>query len=199
MNLFKQFFVLLVAIVSSVSANAQKIETTINYVTAVPGISDNTILYDAPGKLKIEDFKGKPENDNVAVAITTSGFTFKAGFRKAEGKSSLIIGVYCTFNKETSWMKERGKNDYILLHEQHHFDISYISTLLFIKALKKIKFKQEGYMDQIKDVYYAAIKQMEALQQQYDSETNNGILKDRQAAWNKKIDDQVTVLAAEQP
>lgn len=199
MNPFKQFFALAATIVFSVAVNAQKMETTINYLTAVPGIGDNTILYDAPAKLKIEDFKGKPEQNNVAVAITTSGFTFKAGFRKADGKSNLVIGVYCTFNKESSWMKERAKNNYILLHEQHHFDISYISTLLFIKALKKIRFKEEGYMDQIKEVYYASIKQMEALQQQYDSETNNGILNDRQAAWNKKIDDQVTALASEQP
>jgi hypothetical protein len=197
MKLLKYFSLLIPITLICFSAAAQKIETSITYLTAIPGADDNTIVYDQHRKLNIEDFKGRPDNDNVAVAITTSGFTFKAGYRNANGKATLLVSVYCSFDKSSSWMKDKAKNDYILLHEQQHFNISYISTMLFIKKLKKLKFNQDGYMNQLREAYNEAIKNMEDLQHQYDGDTNNGILKDKQAAWNKKIDEQLASLIKE--
>jgi hypothetical protein len=52
-------------------------------------------------------------------------------------------------------------------------------------------------MDRLKEVYSQAVADMETLQHRYDTETHNGILKDKQAEWNKKIDDQLVSLIAE--
>jgi hypothetical protein len=197
MKTCKQFSFLLLTIFCCISVKAQKVELDIKYLTEVPGADANTIVYNQHRKLGIADFKATPDEESVAAAITSSGFMFKAGYRSFNGKATLMISVYCSFDKATSWMKENAKNNYILSHEQHHFDISYISTLLFIKKIKKTSFKQGNYMDRLKEVYSQAVADMETLQHRYDTETHNGILKDKQAEWNKKIDDQLVSLIAE--
>jgi hypothetical protein len=113
---------------------------------------------------------------------------FKAGYHFENGKATLSISVYCCFTKSESWMKERGKTAYILSHEQHHFDISYISTLLFIKKLQQTSFGQNDYLEQLKTIHTAAVQQMRELQRRYDEETNNGINTAKQEEWNNTIE-----------
>lgn len=171
---------------------AQKVDTKITWLTDIPDPADN-IIYNPQQKLTIADFKGTPNNATDAVAITSSGFMFKAGYHAENGKATLAISVYCSFSKSESWMKERGKTAYILAHEQHHFDISYISTLLFIKKLQQTRFQQDSYLEQLKTIHAAAVQQMKELQRQYDEETHNGINTARQEEWNitieKKLND----------
>ncbi|MBL0356823.1 MAG: hypothetical protein IPP72_07965 [Chitinophagaceae bacterium] len=181
----------------ALSAGAQKIETSITYLSSIPDPGNNYIVYDRHRKLSIEDFKGKPEEESVAAAITNSGFMFKAGYRNVNGKATLSITVYCSFDKELSWMKQKAKTAYILSHEQHHFDITYIGTLLFIKKLKQVNFNQEKYKEQLHNLYNEVVIDMQKLQNRYDTETNNGILTDKQAMWNIKIDEQLASLLSE--
>ncbi len=176
------------AVLATARANAQSTETIISYDAAAADGDHNTIAYSGRPKLSVSDFKGTPDNGNTAVAITNSGFMFKAGFRRSNGQSTMQVKVYAAFDKRLSWMKEKGKNDYILLHEQHHFDISYIGARWFIKKVKKLSFTQDNYQDRLKKAYEDAVKAMEALQEEYDSETNNGIDTGKQESWNKKID-----------
>ena len=142
----------------------------------------------------IGDFKGMPVENSAAIAITSSGFSFKAGFKNSGSKATLIITVSCNFDRNLSWMKERGKNEYVLGHEQHHFDITYIAVCLFVKKLKAANFTLSNYsalIDKINDESYAGLEKM---QNDYDGQTKNGQLKDVQAEWNKKIDQQLAAL-----
>jgi hypothetical protein len=175
-------------IITSVSV-AQKIDTDIRYSTT--SADNNIICYTPNNKLAIEDFKGKPVENSAAVAITSSGVSFKAGFKSSGSKATLIITVSCNFDKNLSWMKEHGKNEYILRHEQHHFDIAYLSTLAFIQKLKQADFTIDNYQDKLKKIYPVIMQDMEQLQHQYDTETHNGQLKEEQLAWNNKIDEQL--------
>lgn len=175
----------------SCTLTAQKVDTKITWLTDVPDAADN-IIYNPQQKLTIADFKGMPNPATDAVAITSSGFMFKAGYHSENGKATLAISVYCSFTKSESWMKERGKTAYILAHEQRHFDISYISTLLFIKKLQQARFQQDDYLEQLKTIHAAAVQQMKELQRQYDEETNNGINTAKQEEWNKKIAEQLS-------
>jgi len=187
------FFSILFAGIA-LTVSAQNIKTNITWLTNIPDAS-NTIIYNPDQKLAIGDFKGTPDENSGAVAITSSGFMFKAGYHSMSGDATLGIALYCSFNKKESWMKARGKNAYILAHEQHHFDITYLSTLQFIKKVKQTKFDNEDYMQQLKDIYNEVVKSMEAMQQQYDEETNNGINTAKQEEWNKKIDEKIAAAA----
>jgi hypothetical protein len=193
---FKSLFSSILFITISANAVAQKIETSITWLTNIPDPANN-ISYNNRQKLTIEDFKGSTDVSTDAVAITASGFMFTAGYHSKGEKATLSIAVYCSFNKKDSWMKERGKTAYILLHEQHHFDISYLNTLLFIKKIKQTKFKQDEYKEQLKDVYQEVIDKMEAMQHKYDTETQNGINIEKQAGWNKKVEKLLAAAADE--
>jgi uncharacterized protein involved in outer membrane biogenesis len=179
------FFFCIIAIESF----SQKIDTDIRYNVASQ--SNNIICYTPHSKLEIEDFKGKPVENTPAIAITSSGVSFKAAFKSTGSKATLVITVSCNFDKNLSWMKERGKNAYVLRHEQHHFDITYLSTLAFIKKLKQANFTIDNYQKKLQSIYTTAMQDMEKLQHQYDGETMNGQLKEEQLAWNKKIDEQL--------
>jgi len=190
------FRLLLVFIFCCSGALAQPPEVKIYWLTDIPDKA-NVILYNPKQKLAIEDFAGVPDLDNDAVAITSSGLMFTAGYRSKGNQATLSVGVYCSFSKKESWMKGKGKNPYILEHEQRHFDISYLYTLMFIQKLQQVKFRKDGYMDQLKEVYQQSVEKMEAFQQQYDSETQNGINKEKQAAWNGRIRQKLKEAATE--
>ena len=184
----KGFLIISFCIIGSVSI-AQKIDTEILYSTI--STDNNIICYTPNNKLAIDDFKGTPVENSVAIAITSSGISFKAGFKKSGSKATLIMTVSCNFDKNLSWMKQHGKNEYILGHEQHHFDITYLSALAFIKKLKRANFTISNYQDKLKTLYTTTMQEMEQLQHQYDGETQNGQLKEEQHDWNKKIDERL--------
>jgi hypothetical protein len=169
------------------NSTLQDLAVEISYTTSVNPLDRSLVYYSANRPLTITDFKGTPVSAGEAVAITSSGFAFKAGFKNLAGKATLNILVYCSFDKNRSWMKEKGRNAYILKHEQQHFNISYIGTLRFIKKMKAIKFTTTNYSKQIENTYRDAVEQMEIMQNKYDGETSNGRLTDKQAAWEARI------------
>jgi len=131
---------------------------------------------------------------NIASAMTSAGFGYNLGFSSLEGKSVLNVSVFCNFNKNASWVKDEGRNDYILHHEQHHFDISYICTMEFIKKLKNAHFTSSNYQEILKNLYIETAKEMAAMQDLYDTETQHGIIKNKQQEWSDKIDKQLQAL-----
>lgn len=165
---------------------AQKLTTQISYSTK--GIDDEHIAYTSSQKLAIGDFKGLPREGSNAVAITASGFSFNAGFRRKGNVATLSITVSCSFDRRSSWMKAKGKTPYVLQHEQHHFDISYLGALDFMERLKSIKFTVKNYNEKLNAAYQESVNKMEALQHQYDGETQNGIAKEEQLKWNQKFE-----------
>lgn len=191
----KQSISLLLLLIFINTIAAQKITTKVSWLTDIPDAKDN-IIYNPNQKLTIADFKGRPDAAADAVALTSSGFAFQAGYNYEGDKAELTVAVYCSFYKNESWMKERGKNAYVLAHEQRHFDISYLGTLEFIKKVKQTTFRQQ-YSAQLKAIYSDVVKQMSELQQQYDTETNNGINTAMQEEWNKKIEKKLSEAAKE--
>jgi len=173
---------------------AQPLAVTVKYTTKPADADRSYIYYDSDRKLTWDDFKKTPDDVSNAVALTTSGLGFDEQLTTSKRKNSLVITVYCDFNKNASWVKSRGKNDYILNHEQHHFDISFIYTMLFIKKIREANFTASNCNDQLTKIYKDVIEDLNATQNQYDSETKNGIRKNKQAEWVDKIDAQLKSL-----
>jgi hypothetical protein len=166
---------------------AQPVTINIEYTVAIPNPTGKLIFYNPGDLLTIAAFAGDTDVNSSAVAITSSGFAFKAGFKNAGGNATLIIKVYCSFDKQMSWMKPAGKNEYILQHEQQHFNISYLGAMEFMQQLKAATFTTDNYNKLIEKLYNQSSKNMEDLQQAYDGETHNGIIKEKQQYWNEKI------------
>lgn len=183
----KYFFVVILIFLLHKSGKAQVITTEITYTVNIANPDTLIIFYNPLQLLTINNFKGIASDNTDAVAITSSGFAFKASFRNAGGKATLMIAVYCSFDQQQSWMKALGKNDYILKHEQQHFDISYLGALQFMRRLNTAAFTIDNYNELLETIYNQSTKKMEQLQHQYDTETSNGRITSKQIEWNNKI------------
>jgi hypothetical protein len=180
----KYFFISLL-LVASFSCHAQ-VTIKINWEQHKLSAKSDTIYYSANKKLIWADFKGKPDPQSDATAITSSGFGYLASMESANGKTDIDVTVYCYFSKPKSWV--RTESAYALNHEQHHFDVTYIVTNLFIEKLKAAKFTRKNYDNLIEKIYNESCRQLEQMQNEYDGQTSNGRLKNIQLEWNEKIE-----------
>lgn len=197
-NVFKIMkFSLLVFLFLLNTAVYAQLSTSVEWRTGVNYESGDTVFYDKARKLTWKDFKGLPDNKSIAAAITSSGFGFTLGMRSKNSKAVINILVNCFFNKERSWVKPGMANDYALLHEQHHFDITYIWTCSFIKKLRSAEFTMENYDQLLDKIYGECYDELGKMQNDYDGQTKNGQLKNIQAEWNIKIDKILVSLATD--
>lgn len=177
---------LLIAIVAS--AYSQSVTVNIRYLSKPGNSKSDTIYYLPSTKLTWGDFKGKPPAYNPAGAITASGFAFDADMHfDHQDRMILNVDVYCYFTKHDSWKKETTNSAYHLEHEQHHFDITYLGAMDFIREVKKARFTEKNYSKLLADIFNTTYDKNTALQRRYDLETQHSIDKAQQEAWNERI------------
>jgi len=139
------------------------------------------IRWDANRKLTWKDFKAEPENAGSTAALTTTHLGFS--YRFTNGKMTYLIESW--FEKNRSW--GLVKNDWILMHEQGHFDIAEIFARKLKKAVTEYHFDNNTFQNDLGNIYDAIVKEKEKFQELYDDETNNSINKSKQQEWLKKI------------
>lgn len=183
-------FLLLLFNIISINAFAQ-LETRVKWFPVAASSASDTIYYNPSQKLVWKDFKGRADNNSEAIAVTFSGFGYAMRFESKGSKTVLDITVYCFFNRKQSWSKTAMQSDYALLHEQHHFDITFIAASLFVRKLRETHFTADNYEELIDQLYTETYKEMNRMQDQYDTETRNGRTRWAQEDWNDKIEAQV--------
>ena len=134
-------------------------------------------------KLTWNDFKGEKNSESDAVAVTASGITFSYAVRKS---NSRIVGfkarIEADFYPEKSWVVKELADDYILAHEQLHFDITELHVRKLRKQISEVKVSQDlGRV--LNTLHLNMNKELADMQHQYDTETNNSIDKVAQAKW----------------
>jgi hypothetical protein len=188
-----RYFLLIIFSLLCSSSFAQ-FTTTIQWQNSRPSNSGDTIYYNPERKLNWEDFTGKPDAASPAAAITESGFGYRMSMNSVNSKIDLVITVFCYFNKKHSWVKKNMDSEYALLHEQHHYDITYINACLFIKKLQEAQFNKGNFNQVVDKIHDECFKALENMQNEYDSQTLNGRIDRQQKIWNKKIDQQLAAL-----
>jgi predicted secreted Zn-dependent protease len=144
-------------------------------------LEDNLIEWSPSRKLTWNDFRGKPDATSTNAALTSSSINVKFGYNK----NGLTHSIKCRFNKSLSW--GRIKNDYILNHEQGHFDIAEAHARILNKAYREYTFNSETVSADINSIYESVMKKHVLLQDQYDKQTNHSLDTVKQSEWNKKI------------
>jgi hypothetical protein len=187
----KRIFLASLVLFCSLAMIAQKLTPVVNYVTTNGDNDRNIIYYKDEQQLTWDDFKGKPVSESDAVALTNAGFGVKLAFRRVDNVSQLLIDVNCNFSKKDSWVKKGNNNPYILNHEQKHFDIAYLHTLMFIQKLKDADFTKDNYAAVIEKIYKENATLMAVKQSQYDAETSHSRNIEKQQIWDKKITDEL--------
>ena len=103
----------------------------------------------------------------------------------ASNTRSVMITSATSFIADRSWGLH--KTDYILSHEQGHFDLAELFARKLHKEMSNYTFNKKSFQKDLKKIYDSIMKERESTQNQYDKETNHSINKEKQAEWLKKI------------
>lgn len=153
----------------------------------------NEIVWTDGYKLSWNDFRGMPDRGDGTDALTSGSIYFSY---TDNGKGHFDITVIAAFDKQESWLRRNKGSEYLLSHEQLHFDL----TELYARKLRKEvyafhqtsrNFKKD--YDFIFDQVYNELHRMQVL---YDKETHHSLNKQAQASWQKKIEDMLEEYSA---
>lgn len=139
-------------------------------------------------KLDWSNFKSKINNQrgtNV-VAYTNCGWIYSY-VKSSNPKAPIKIEINTVFNEDKSWKDVKRINDYVLLHEQKHFDVAEVYARKLRKEVAENIKTSSDFDRYFKTIYNRILKEYQDFQRQYDSETKNGILEDKQSEYNRII------------
>lgn len=150
------------------------------------------IPYNRDTKLRISDFKARPEESSPGAAATLSGVGMSFQSQTMNNKTTVSVQISVYFDRNRSWMKPEGKNNYILEHEQRHFDITAIQGCKLKGMIENGRFSPDNYKAELKELLDKVQEEGANLQNTYDAETEHGVAKEKQAEWNDKIREELS-------
>jgi hypothetical protein len=159
-------------------ANIYKVDNVKFYETEIEWTPDR--------KLTWADFKGTPDDENFpnALAVTNSGFGFQSSGISLFTKGKLFVRTI--FINNGSWVRPEGQSDYVLRHEQIHFDITEIYSRKLRKAF--IDANITPYKKEMAEaIYWEIHKEWEERQNYYDLRTKLGSKKEVQEEWESIV------------
>ena len=161
-------------------------KTVVAFIFFLPFIvnaqpDEDLVKWSSDRKLRWTDYLAEPDTRSGAAASTST----QIGFEYHVRDNNLTYTISCKFSKTKSW--GRYKNDYILSHEQGHFDIAEIYTRRLVKSIRTYTFKASSYKTDLRKIYSDTMGDKEKLQRQYDNETDYSRNKPKQEDWLRKI------------
>jgi hypothetical protein len=180
MNLFHLLPLALLALGFSGQPAPQQPEAKTTSVRITPFEKVDYIAW-SDQKLTWEDFLCEPKKGTDAVASTSTSL----GIAYQIENGGLTYDITCNFSKTKSW--GLLKTDYILAHEQGHFDITEIFARKLNEALQDYEFNRKTFKKDISEIYQAIVKQKEEFQKDYDGETDHSRNRKLQYEWLEKI------------
>jgi hypothetical protein len=163
-------------------------------------VKDDFILWQENKKLKIQDFKAE-NKDTVKVnrqqflgAISAIRIEYSSFQRNKNSVPEFSIKTY--FDPNESWMLL--KNDYVLQHEQIHFDLTELYARKMRKSVESLRQKNITNIS----IYRKKIQHWNVMKEkasnQFDADNQDYYIKigqkilfqknPKQEAWKKKID-----------
>jgi len=156
----------------------------LSWVVSSP-LSD-PIVWSKERKLAWKDFQANAPKLDTHVALSRVEVHYESQVDKA-GKMTMTIES--VFIKEQSWVKEDGKNDHILKHEQYHFHIAEMWARKLRKEITAKKWNTKTFEKEYNGLFKKLMAQLLKEQLKYDDETNHSKNSDKQVEWEKKIDE----------
>lgn len=163
-------------------------------------VKDDFILWQENKKLKIQDFKAE-NKDTIKVnrqqflgAISAIRIEYSSFQRNKNSAPEFSIKTY--FDPNESWMLL--KNDYVLQHEQIHFDLTELYARKMRKSVESLRQKHVTNIS----IYRKKIQHWNVMKEkasnQFDADNQDYYIKigqkilfqknPKQEAWKKKVD-----------
>ncbi|GHC63038.1 DUF922 domain-containing protein [Ulvibacter litoralis] len=150
------------------------------------------INWDENKKLTWSDFKAQPSEGADYVASTSSGISFSYSYKLLEEKLTYDFTVQSYFYPEESWYKEAYVSEYILKHEQTHFDISELHARILRKRISEASFSK-AIKKEMKAIYQKVEGERQTMQNLFDSESEHSKNKEKEYQWEQYVTKQLNV------
>lgn len=145
--------------------------------------NEESILWDENYRLEWSDFKGNPNLNSGAVAITASGLTFDFSARTTSTQLvDFTATVEAHFYPSQSWYKKEDVNNIVLAHEQLHFDITELHARKLRQQIDEASFST-NIKTEISKLHGNINKELKAFQNKYDSESDYSRSIETQQEW----------------
>lgn len=156
---------------------------------------EQSILWSEDYRLDWSDFKGAPNYNSDAVAITASGLSFGLTAKTTSSKLlEFTATVEARFYPDQSWYKKEHVNNIILAHEQLHFDITELHARKFRKQIAETNFTV-NIKSELNHLNKKINKELKAYQEKYDSESNYSRTIEAQKQWQILIKQELKKLS----
>lgn len=154
---------------------------TLYFLTIILSISINlnaqsTIEWSKDRKLTWSDFKAVPDEEILAYALTSYKIEIQPSDVLVDLDNNIqnyeSLTAVANFYSYHSWVYE--KNDYLLLHEQLHFDIAELYASKMRLEFEKLKKEKNANFDSYLEVHQKLWAECRERQKAYDKETSHG-------------------------
>lgn len=150
---------------------------------------DDTVLWKKDSLLVPANFKLKSHGSDLGYT-TTCIFLYPT-----EVNGQMVFSVEALFIKSKSFLTKNS--DYVLRHEQLHFDICELYARKLRKMLSDKDFKKVNNVSQVvQNMYNKATQDCIREEEKYDTETNHGTNAARQQEWVDKVKKELDELDA---
>ncbi|MDT0688417.1 DUF922 domain-containing protein [Salegentibacter sp. F188] len=150
------------------------------------------IQWDKNRPLTWNDFRGKPSPSKDYKASTNSGMSISWSLSETGNKVALVdYEVKANFYPDQSWKKEDiRKKDYILAHEQLHFDISELHARKLRKALAEYK-DGKNVEKELTAIYRKFENERRKMQSDFDAESVHSQIEEEELKWREYVKQQL--------
>ena len=156
---------------------------------------EESILWDESHRLDWSDFRGSPNLNNDAVAITASGLTLDFSARTTSIRLvDFTATVEAHFYPVQSWYKKGHVNTIVLEHEQLHFDITELHARKLRKQIDETSFSI-NIKKEIFKLHTNINKELKEFQNKYDSESDYSRSVENQKEWQVFVNQELKKLS----
>jgi hypothetical protein len=146
---------------------------------------DNPIIYSSENKLQWANFKSPVPDTAEFSAVTIANFSITTQVNHVRKTGNVEIIAFMEPDK--SYVKIGKQTDYLLNHEQRHFDIAELHARKLRKEIASFKYSS-SVEDSIIRVYHEVHSEYRQFQLSYDEETEHSGNKNKQHEWDMRID-----------
>jgi hypothetical protein len=145
-------------------------------------------------KLMWSDFKAVPNEEILAYALTAYKIEILPSDVMVDSRNNIqnykSLTVVANFYMKHSWV--HTKSDFLLAHEQLHFDIAGLYAYKMRMEFNKLKKQKISNFETYLKVYQKLWAECGKTQKVYDTETNHGQRIEENTNWIAKITKKLT-------
>lgn len=155
--------------------------------TIAVSLAQNELTYDKNRRLEWDSFKGQPDMNSWASAMTATLIKLNM----TSNSKGVRVTVECVFVPSKSWVKPDHKDYVLLLHENGHFQLRELYARMLRKELKELKINSKNAGRKIKRLYAKYHKKASRTNRKYDKQTNFSRNKNAQTKWYAYINQEL--------